>query len=120
MKSFGNSGASMPAHSYDSSATNVVELEHDGKINLLGIVFENNEGAAIYVQLFDKASEGEVALGTDTPYMEFMIPSNDGLVLFPDSGLKHFANGLCYAVTASRGGSDAAGSPGSVNFFYNP
>ena len=73
MKSFGNSGASMPAHSYDSSATNVVELEHDGKINLLGIVFENNDGATIYVQLFDKASEGEVAVGTFTEIVRNLV-----------------------------------------------
>jgi hypothetical protein len=81
----------------------------------------NQSGAVAYVQVFDAATAGAVALGSTTPVLSFGLPAASSLPgggnLEWSNGI-HFANGIQVAATMTATGSTAPSTAVDCNFAY--
>lgn len=106
-------------HRYDESVSNSVESlfsSHQG--NLFKFYAENNNGSDVFFQFFDKATAGEVTLGTTAPDFTLRIPANGSLGLdFIGIAIHYFAKGCQYACTSTRSGAGAPASAATAQFW---
>lgn len=107
-------------HFYDAAvaATPVSVFAAQG--NLYGFYVEGGT-AESFLQIFDKASTGDVTLGTTVPAFTFRIPAGGVIGKdVNDSPLHYFARGCVIAVTATRTGAGAPGSPAVIQMWSVP
>lgn len=83
---------------------------------LFGWYIGNNNGTAIYVQIFDVAS-GSITLGTTAPKLSFMIPAGGAANVLHETGIQ-FSTAISFACTTTRAGNTASANTVDVNFFY--
>jgi hypothetical protein len=104
--------------SLQPSLTNSVMTIKGSKTPLIFFSCYNPNGSDVYVQLFDKATSGAVALGTTVPNRVLIAPalSDTG----PQQATPPFAakNGLQVAATTSSNGSTAPSGPIDCEFGY--
>lgn len=82
-----------------------------------GVEVVNNQAAATFIQLFDKAA-GSVVLGTDTPDLEYQVPANGSInIEIGDDNGTQFNTAISVAATTLEGGS--VGSAAGVQAFIH-
>ncbi len=79
--------------------------------------YNPNTSNQAYIQIFDVATSGGVALGSTVPALSLGLPAADGGNLEWVMGI-HFANGIQVAATTTATGSTALGTSVDCNFAY--
>ena len=101
------------------SVSNTAVEIFTGYGNLYGFLVQNNSGADVFLQIFDKATGDAVVVGTTVPNFTYKIAA-DGIFGKDknDSPLLAMNRGLKVAVTSTRTGGGAPTSAATCQFWY--
>ena len=110
-------GKSKPFHDPTADETKAVMVAHNARLEYLQLA--GIDAVDSFIQLFDKATTGEVSLGSDVPALSFFVPAGNATVR---GGFTQnfeppvdFQEGIVYAVTTTVGGNTGPTTPLEMN-----
>jgi len=96
----------------------VLAVKSSSAATLGGWYLYNAANTPCYVQIFDVATAGAVALGTTVPKLSLGIPAGAAANIPAVAPGILFANGIQIASTTTQAGSTPCGTGTDVNFWY--
>lgn len=105
---------------FDADGDNTVQTIKDGPGKLFGLIVQNPNNAAAWIQLFDES--GTITVGSTTPKQSYPVPDDSGAtvgatILIFDNPI-NFDNSIKYACTTGATNGTDPGTGLVVNALY--